>query len=624
MSTFDEIRESVEELYAVMAKRVSPKDLNRIREAFEFAFMAHIDQKRNTGEPYIMHPVAVARIVAEELELGANAVIAAFLHDVVEDTSYTLDDISERFGEDVRFLVDVVTKRKKTQDGQSKQVANFRQIMDSVHYDIRALMIKLADRLHNMRTLDSMRPDKQMKIAGETDFFYAPLANRLGLYHVKSELENLSFRFRCQRDYDTLERQLEEDRLNTEGDVRSFTQEISEMLREKGISARIEVRYRKPYSIWRDMQESSVDFARVEFKHYIRVIYTPSEGWSEKDTSLYIYSVLTDKFRERPGSVANYIDNPKENGYQSFHVKLLGRPGCWEELHISSERMLRNSRLGCIVKTNEESMKQWLSKLQEILKDMAEHRDTEGFMEGVSSSFYNEDIYVLTPKGRVVILPKDATAIDFAYELHTSIGEHAQYARINGKLSSIKTTLHRGDCVEIGTNEEVHPTEDWLDYVKSYKAKNHLHKTIKSFKESDPYQICTICHPLPGDEVIGFRNADGTVALHSRHCSEAIKRASEQGDSIVSVDFEENRQRIYPVRLSIIAIDRYHLLHDIIDCIVEHKRLSMTNITTSTSDQIVTCVVDFGVHSSEELAQTILSISAIVGVDEVQRIQTEN
>lgn len=624
MSTFDEIRESVEELYAVMAKRVSPKDLNRIREAFEFAFMAHIDQKRNTGEPYIMHPVAVARIVAEELELGANAVIAAFLHDVVEDTSYTLDDISERFGEDVRFLVDVVTKRKKTQDGQSKQVANFRQIMDSVHYDIRALMIKLADRLHNMRTLDSMRPDKQMKIAGETDFFYAPLANRLGLYHVKSELENLSFRFRCQRDYDTLERQLEEDRLNTEGDVRSFTQEISEMLKEKGISARIEVRYRKPYSIWRDMQESSVDFARVEFKHYIRVIYTPSEGWSEKDTSLYIYSVLTDKFRERPGSVANYIDNPKENGYQSFHVKLLGRPGCWEELHISSERMLRNSRLGCIVKTNEESMKQWLSKLQEILKDMAEHRDTEGFMEGVSSSFYNEDIYVLTPKGRVVILPKDATAIDFAYELHTSIGEHAQYARINGKLSSIKTTLHRGDCVEIGTNEEVHPTEDWLDYVKSYKAKNHLHKTIKSFKESDPYQICTICHPLPGDEVIGFRNADGTVALHSRHCSEAIKRASEQGDSIVSVDFEENRQRIYPVRLSIIAIDRYHLLHDIIDCIVEHKRLSMTNITTSTSDQIVTCVVDFGVHSSEELAQTILSISAIVGVDEVQRIQTEN
>ena len=624
MSTFDEIRESAEELYAVMAKRVSPKDLNRIREAFEFAFQAHIGQKRNTGEPYIMHPVAVARIVAEELELGANAVIAAFLHDVVEDTSYTLNDISERFGDDVRFLVDVVTKRKKTQDGQSKQVANFRQIMDSVHYDIRALMIKLADRLHNMRTLDSMRPDKQMKIAGETDFFYAPLANRLGLYHVKSELENLSFRFRCQRDYDTLERQLEEDRQNTEEDVRSFTQEISEMLREKGISARIEVRYRKPYSIWRDMQESSVDFARVEFKHYIRVIYIPSEGWSEKDTSLYIYSVLTDRFRERPGSVANYIDNPKENGYQSFHVKLLGRPGCWEELHISSERMLRNSRLGCIVKTNEESMKQWLSKLQEILKDMAEHRDTEGFMEGVSSSFYNEDIYVLTPKGRVVILPKDATAIDFAYELHTSIGEHAQYARINGKLSSIKTTLHRGDCVEIGTNEEVHPTEDWLDYVKSYKAKNHLHKTIKSFKESDPYQICTICHPLPGDEVIGFRNADGTVALHSRHCSEAIKRASEQGDSIVSVDFEENRQRIYPVRLSIIAIDRYHLLHDIIDCIVEHKRLSMTNITTSTSDQIVTCVVDFGVHSSEELAQTILSISAIVGVDEVQRIQTEN
>ncbi len=619
MMTVEEIRQSAEEVFSVVRDKCTDKEMSRIREAFELAFEAHGQQQRKTGEPYIIHPIAVARIVAEELELGANAVIAAFLHDVVEDTPYTLDDIRSRFGDDVAFLVDVVTKRKKTQDGQSKQVENFRQILDSVHYDIRALMIKLADRLHNMRTLSSMRTDKQMKIAGETDFFYAPLANRLGLYHVKSELENLSFKYRCESEYETIDRQLAEDRERTDPDVISFTNEIDEILKARGIKARTQVRYRKPYSIWRDMKKNGVDFARVEFKHYVRVIYTPSEGWSEKDTSLFIYSVLTDRFKERPGSVVNYIDTPKENGYQSFHVKLLGRPGCWEELHISSERMLRNSRLGCIVKTNEESMRQWVSKLQGVLRDMAEHRDTESFMEGLTRSLYNEDIYVLTPKGRVVLLPQGATALDFAFELHTDIGMHAQYARVNGKLCSVKTELHRGDCVEIGTSSEVHPQRDWIDNVKSTKAKNYLLGVI-GHDDVDKYHLCPICHPLPGDEVVGFNGPDGKITLHRRNCPEAIRLASEQGDEIVSVNFESDCAKTYIIRLNIVAIDRYHLLRDIIDCIVEQQRLSMVNLNTVMSDQIVSCIVDFGVHSADELASTIRNISMIHGVDEVQRL----
>ena len=623
MITEEQIRKSAEEVFTVMKGRCTSSEMKRIREAFEMAFEAHSRQQRKTGEPYIIHPIAVARIVAEELELGASAVIAAFLHDVVEDTPHTIEEIRERFGEDVAFLVDVVTKRKKTQDGQSKQVENFRQIMDSVHYDIRALMVKLADRLHNMRTLSSMKPDKQMKIAGETDFFYAPLANRLGLYHVKSELENLSFKYRCGQEYETIEKQLEGDRLRTDDAVRAFTEEIDEILKNRGINARIQVRYRKPYSIWRDMKKESVDFSHVEFKHYVRVIYTPSEGWSEKDTSLFIYSVLTDKFKERPGSVVNYIDAPKENGYQSFHVKLLGRPGCWEELHISSERMLRNSRLGCIVKTNEESMRQWLGKLQNLLKDMAEHRDTEGFMEGLTRSLYNEDIYVLTPKGMVVLLPQGATALDFAFELHTDIGEHAQYARVNGRLCSVKTELHRGDCVEIGTNEEVHPQREWLDYVKSTKAKNYLLSCTRH-DEGEKFLLCPICHPLPGDEVVGFQNSLGRITLHRRHCPEAIRLASEEGDAIVSANFDVDLSKLFVVRLNIVAIDRYHLLHDIIDCIVEQQRLSMVNLNTVMSDQIVNCTVDFGVHSAEELSRTIASISLITGVDEVKRVEIEN
>ena len=386
MEEQDRIRQSAQHVFDVMSARVSPDDLARIKDAYELAELAHREQKRNTGEPYIIHPIAVATIAAEELELDTNTVIAAFLHDVVEDTEYTIDDIRARFGDDVAFLVDAVTKRKKRNYEHTKQVDNYKQILESVHYDIRALLVKLSDRLHNMRTLDSMRPDKQMKIAGETDFFYAPLAGRLGLYHVKTELENLSFRFRCQREYDTISKQLEDDKNRTEASLNAFTSEISEILAQAGVKARVQVRYRRPYSIWRTMREQNCDFSHVDFKHFVRIIYEPLDEWSrsidpEKDTSLYIYSCLTNRFKERPGSVSNYIDNPKDNGYQSFHVRLLNRAGAWEELHIASERMHRNARLGCIVERGES----WLERFKTVLQNIAESGDGYNFMDGVSS-----------------------------------------------------------------------------------------------------------------------------------------------------------------------------------------------------------------------------------------------
>ena len=439
-----QIRCSVEELLKVMEEKVSPVDLKRLRTAYEFAREAHIAQRRKSGEPYIIHPVCVARIVAEELELGVDPIIAAFLHDVVEDTEYTLEDIRAEFGDEVAFLVEVVTKKKKDQYVKSKQVDNFRQILASMQYDVRALLIKLADRLHNMRTLSSMRPDKQMKIAGETDYFYAPLANRLGLYHVKTELENLSFKYRCPREYALLERLLAEEFDHDEPQIKAFTSKIERILTERGIQARTEVRYRKPYSIWMKMHAKGCDFAHVDTKYYIRVIYQNPEGWSEKDTSLRIYSALTDSFKERPGSVSNYIDAPKENGYQSFQVKLLNDRGRWEELHISSERMIRNGRLGCAAERTDENIQAWLDKFNDILKEVADQDEVFDFMEGVTSSFYYDDIMVFTPKGRGIILPKGATALDFAFEIHSRIGEHAHYARINGKLASIKTVLRRG------------------------------------------------------------------------------------------------------------------------------------------------------------------------------------
>ena len=613
---------SAEELFHRMEQKVSTKEIDRLRAAFEFAREAHSPQRRKSGEPYIIHPVCVARIVAEELELGADPVIAAFLHDVVEDTHYTIEDIRERFGDDVAFLVGVVTKEKKDKYVQSKQVDNYRQILASMQYDVRALLIKLADRLHNMRTLSSMRPDKQMKIAGETDYFYAPLANRLGLYHVKTELENLSFKYRCPREFALLEKLLAEEFEQKDRHIRNFTSRIERLLEEGGIKARTEVRYRRPYSIWMKMHSKGCDFAHVDTKYYVRVIYQPLESWSEKDTSLRIYSILTDAFKERPGSVSNYIDAPKENGYQSFQVKLLNDQGKWEELHISSERMVRNGRLGCAAERTDDNIQSWLNKFNELLKEVADRDEGLDFMDDVTSSFYYDDIMVFTPKGRGIILPKGATALDFAFEIHSRIGEHAHYARINGKLSSVKTVLKRGDCVEIGTNEETEPQADWLTHVSTYKARKFITTYLARQGKSD-FIRCPHCHPLPGDEVIGFKKQDGSIEVHKRNCQTAIRLASQDGDSIVAVNFDDDTNRLYPVRISVRAIDRYHLLSDLVECITEKLHLSMRGLRTETADNIGVCTIDFAVHSMGELQTAMESIGAIPGVDEVQRIDVE-
>lgn len=618
----EKIQASVESIFTMLAKRLDEEQMKMVRAAYNFAAVAHKDQKRKTGEPYIIHPIAVARIVAEEMGLGANPVMAAFLHDVIEDCPYTIDDIRERFGDDVAFLVGVVTKQKKAKYDKSKQVDNFRQILSSVQFDVRAILVKLADRLHNMRTLSSMRPDKQMKIASETDYFYAPLANRLGLYNVKTELENLSFRYRCPREYDKLEKQLAELQLAEKDDVDAFVAKAQEILAANDIEARIELRMRSPYSIWRKMQAHGCDFHHVDGKHYLRIIYNADGLHEEKKMSLHIYSVLSDNFKERPCSVVNYINAPKENGYQSFHVKVLNTQGTWEEIHISSERMIRNNRFGCTAERTEENVKAWLEKFKEVLKDIAFHTNEMDYMDGVTASFYYDNIIAFTPKGRCIVLPKDATALDFAFEIHTQVGLHAVYARVNGKLSSVKTVLHRGDCVEIGTADDAMPEADWLGHVLTYKAK----RSLGSFFANRPvmeYKRCTCCHPLPGDEVIGFKGTDGKITLHKRNCPSAIRLASEQGDSIVAVNFEEDDRFLFSVRICIRGVDRHHLLSDVVACVTEKQNLSISKLVTETKDRIVETTVDFEVHSAEELQQAIDSISEINNVDEVARVDIE-
>lgn len=612
------IEEKADHVFEVMAPRCTPGEMAKLHEAFQLAYEAHSHQFRRSGEPYILHPIAVATIAAEELWLDAAPVIAAFLHDVVEDTDYTNDDIRERFGDDVAFLVRVVTKSKKERHGQeSKQVANYRQMLNSVQYDIRALLVKLADRLHNMRTLSSMRPDKQMKIAGETDYFYAPLANRLGLYNVKTELENLSLRFRCPHEFEEMEMLIARDKEAQKERLATFCREIKSTLAVAGINVDVYIEYRRPYSIWRKMRKYGDDFNHLKYRHFTEIVFDCPDDVSEKDMALRIYSVLTNRFKEKPGGISNYIDTPKENGYQSFHMKLLADFGRWQEVHICSRRMVRDSQLGCVAERTEDNIRRWIDKFRKVLKDISNQGNGQNFIENVVSAFYNDDIMTFTPKGKEVVLPQKATVLDFAYEVHSDLGEHAKYARINGFLASVKAPLRRGDVVEIFTDPASVPQPDWLDSVVTFKAKRAIHAYLSKIPAPD-YLRCPDCNPIPGEEVVGFRSHDGRIMMHKRDCPIAIRLASQYGDSIVSVEYEPDGT-LFPVTIEIRAVDRFHLFIDVVDAITNHLNLSMESFNTETKDSIVTLRISFSVHSFDELQSIIRHISGIEGVDEVKR-----
>ena len=620
------IQEPADHVFGVMAKRASTEDMVRIRAASELAREAHAHQKRKTGEPYILHPIAVANIAAEELMLGANPVIACFLHDVVEDTPYTIEDIRERFGDDVAFLVKVVTKKPTHDYELSKQLDNYRQLLNSMQYDIRAILVKLADRLHNMRTLASMKPEKQMKIAGETDYFYAPLANRLGLYNIKTELENLSFRFRCPDEYEEISSLIARHVEANKDNLETFRSQIAETLSTAGIKARVYVDYRRPFSLWRKMKKYGDDFNHLKYRHFVEVVFDETQtSFSEKEMAMRVYCILTDRFKEKHCSMSNYIDSPKENGYRSIHVKLLPDFGRWQEVHISSEAMIRQSQLGCVAERNESNIQMWIEKFRTVLHDtISGSKRNEKYMEDIITAFYNDDIQVFTPKGKKIILPQNATVIDFAYEVHTELGDHAKYARINSRLEPVNTTLRRGDVVEIYTDPGCHPERDWASFAHTFKARKSIQRYLESVPDST-YCRCSECNPIPDEEVIGIRNHFNPklITVHKRDCRHAISLASSYGDDVVSVDFNAD-ETLYPVTLRVRAVDRSHLFVDLVDCITNTFHLSMESFNTKTDRNIVICKIRFGVHSYTELKTIINHISTIDGVDEVRRLDDEN
>lgn len=641
-----------QQVFDALAPRITPEDMERVRKAYLLAKEAHAPQKRKSGEPYILHPIAVALIVAKELQLDANTVITAFLHDVVEDTPYTVEDIRQRFGNDVAGLVNVVTKQKKETYQTTKQVDNYQQILASLHYDIRAVMVKISDRLHNMRTLQSMRPDKQMKIAGETDCFYAPLANRLGLFEVKSDLENLSFKYRCELEYGDIERWLQQDEADNRERLQRFCKNVKGTLKDHGIQCNVETFWRRPYSIWRRMKQQDVDFWHLPNRYYVRITFwddTLDDPLTEKETCLKIYNLLTRDFRERPGSFINQIEQPKENSYQCLRLMLLSEEGVWEDVQICSEAMVKASQVGCINEIGS-NIGNWVKRFRKVLEDIVSQGNEAFFLEHISSSLYYDDITVFSPSGESFILPKDSTVIDYAFKQGDEVGAHAHYAYVNDILCSVKTVLHGGDCVKLITSPDAKPRKDWIDHCQTYLAKRYLRLfLIERRLIRGGVCRCPICKPLPGGEVIGIRmqgihphtSEYENITLHRRSCPEAIRMASKFGDNVVSVNYADNAgappievhsptsitiNRIgftYPITLAITGVDRHRLLMDLTSEIADRLHLNMDSLCISTKDCIVDCKVTIMIHDVKEMVSAIAHINQIPGIESVRQIKYE-
>ena len=643
------VNDLAQEVFDAIAPRVTPEDMERVRQAYLLAKEAHAPQRRKSGEPYILHPISVALIVAKELQLDANTVITAFLHDVVEDTQYTVEDIRQRFGNDVAGLVNVVTKQKKETYHTTKQVDNYQQILASLHYDIRAVMVKISDRLHNMRTLQSMRPDKQMKIAGETDCFYAPLANRLGLFEVKSDLENLSFKYRCELEYGDIAQWLEQDEAQNRERLQEFCKDVQGTLRDHGIQCEVKTFWRRPYSIWRRMKQSNLDFWHLPNRYYIRITFwddTLDDPLTDKETCLKIYNLLTRDFREKPGSFINQIEQPKENSYQCLRMMLLSTGGIWEDVQVCSENMVRASQVGCINEIGN-NIGNWVKRFRKVLEDIVSQGNEAFFLEHISSSLYYDDITVFSPNGNSFILPKDSTVLDYAFKQGDNVGAHAHYAYVNGKLCSGKTVLHGGDCVKLVTSPEIGPRKDWIDHCQTYAAKRYLRLFLKERRKiRGGVCRCPLCKPLPGGEVIGIRvhghkaqtDEYENITLHRRSCPEAIRLSSKYGDDVVSVNYADDPSappiventhtsitinRIgfsYPITLEITGVDRHSLLMDLTSEIANRLHLNMDSLCISTVDCIVNCRVVIMVHSVSEMVSAIAHISKIPGIESVRQV----
>lgn len=731
-----------EELYRDLisscSKHVKIKDIALIRKAFDLAKESHKGVKRKSGEPYILHPVAVAKIVTSEIGLGTTSIACALLHDVVEDTEYTLEDINHFFGEKISAIIDGLTKISDVFDKQSSlQAENFRKMLMTLSDDVRVILIKLADRLHNMRTLDSMPPNKQLKIAGETIYLYAPLAHRLGLYAIKSELEDLSLKYRHPDAFAEISSKIKDNEKKRQQEINRFSLPIIEKLENSKIDFDINGRPKSIFSIWNKMQVKNIQFDEVYDLMAIRIIFKSLNRETEKAQCWQIYSIITDIYTPKPDRIRDWISSPKANGYEALHTTVMGPNGKWVEIQIRSERMDEIAERGFAAhwkykgsNASENELDRWIKRIREMLE--TPNSDALEFLDDFKMNLFSAEIMVFTPKGEIKTLPKNSTTLDFAFEIHSEIGSKAIGAKVNHKLVPLNYVLRSGDQVEIITSNKQKIQKEWLENVLTAKAKTSITDAIKAetkdriqkgksiletklkslninpsgrvlkkiipeykistkdelyskigsgiikldnlkkilkkntknkiirywdlqiskttssnktkkstepttkkqkFNYKDPLiinddadqelysiQISDCCSPIPGDDVIGYKNPnDDFVIIHKAKCPTAIRLMSSEGNYIVPAKWISQKFLSSLAKLTLNGIDRIGIASDITAVISKELSVNIRKIFIETHDGIFEGAIDLYVHNVSDLNNLIMNISKIKGVDSVKR-----
>ena len=718
------------------------KRVEIITKAFNFANQAHKGIKRRSGEPYIMHPIAVAKIVCNEIGLGSTSICSALLHDVVEDTDYTVEDIENIFGPKIAQIVDGLTKISGGifGDRASAQAENFKKLLLTMSDDIRVILIKIADRLHNMRTLGSMLPNKQFKIAGETLYIYAPLAHRLGLNRIKTELENLSFKYEHPEEYREIEQKLNATASERNQVFTDFTAPIRQQLDKMGLKYRILARVKSIYSIWNKMQTKHVPFEEIYDILAVRIIFEPRNMEEELNDCFDIYVSISKIYKPHPDRLRDWVSHPKSNGYQALHVTLMGNNGQWIEVQIRSERMNDVAEQGFAAhwkykegggSEDEGELEKWLHTIKEILDDP--QPDAIDFLDTIKLNLFASEIFVFTPKGDLKTMPQNATALDFAFSLHTVIGCYCICAKVNHKLVPLSHKLQSGDQVEILTSKSQRVQAEWLTYATTAKAKakiaavlrkeaknyqkegesilsdflqkedirmddNAIDKLCKlhnikkreellvaignkkivlseadknAFKEkqgtnwkkflsfsfvnkenkdnkekeqdskptpaekintkqilklteeaiSKNYIMAECCHPIPGDDVLGYIDEENRIIIHKRQCPVAAKLKASYGNRIIATEWDTHKELSFLVTIYIKGIDCMGLLNEVTQIISRQLNVNIRKLTIETNDGIFEGRIQLYVHDVDDVRTICNNLKQVQNIKQVTRIE---
>lgn len=721
------------------------KKVDIITKAFNFARQAHKGVRRLSGEPYIMHPIAVAQIACEEVGLGSTSICAALLHDVVEDTDYTTEDIENIFGAKVAQIVDGLTKISGGifGDKASAQAENFKKLLLTMSDDIRVILIKICDRLHNMRTLESQPANKQYKIAGETLYIYAPLANRLGLNKVKSELEDLSFRYEHPEEYMSIKAKLASTQASRHSLFDQFTEPIEKSLDKMGVKYTIKERVKTPYSIWNKMQNKHVAFDEIYDILAVRIIFTPKSREDEINECFNIYVAISQIYKSHPDRLRDWLNHPKANGYQALHVTLMSKQGRWIEVQIRSDRMDEVAEQGFAAHwkykdgetaeftEDEGELNDWLHTIKEILDDP--QPDAMDFLDAIKLNLFASEIFVFTPKGEIKTMPAGCTALDFAFSIHTFLGSHCIGAKVNHKLVPLSHKLQSGDQVEILTSKSQHVQPSWINFASTAKAKAKIQaalrrdnrelqkegegmiikfleknemtytntvvdqlmsihdmqkredlfqaigekkiilghadidelrgkkknkndkgwrkfvpflKTTKEngknetssklfivpekFNKKKPiyitdenigqYKMMECCHPIPGDDILGFIDNKNHIELHKRACPVAAKLKSAYGNRILDAKWDMHKKLYFNAVIHMQGIDRIGLLNEVTTIISNQMNINIYKVMITCDDGIFDGQFELRVHDREDLKIVIGELKKISDLQEVAQI----